>query len=751
MQVLERLFPLTEREPVLVVVTHRSEPDHPSWPVHRRALQDHAHRAQVLILKELPTRVERELLEALVGKGTLPADIERRVLTAADGNPFYLEELIRSLIDASLLVRQERGWRFKHGQPVGIPPTVERVIISRIDRLSPGARSAIQTASVLGRQFGLDLLEAVAGGNAALSVALSELVFLELLCEEVESVYRFKHALIQEAAYNNMLKRQRRELHERAAEAIVLLFSDHIEQHYGILAHHYRAGERLGDALRYFELAAHAAQRVHAVDATLENFSSAWEIAEELDSERRAALRLQVGKVRSQAGHIGDARQDFEAVLRTARESGDRTLEIEAMNELGFLLAGAVDYQEALPLLEQAQGAAADIGLREAEVSAASRLSVVYTNLMHLDLAISQAHRADEAARDIGDERLRGMALDALQVASVMVGDMATVGEVSEDLVRIHQHRGDLWYLQLALFQWAWVDMAAGRWERAEQRFSEGLAVNRSIDDRGNVSIFPAALCWLFRVKGDYGRAIRLGRQALELATTVGHTEFISWAAELIGWTLLEVFAVREALEYLEQALDTAHKAGARLELIRAACHLAFARWLAGDHSRAVQESAIAERWIGEVTAPTGRVYLQGADGPIALANLHNLRRDPARALELAGPVFDAALAADWHEIVAGAALVLGRAHGQMGETERASRALQIALERAERFAMPGLAWRARAELATLLRATAPRAAQDHASRSYDTITALSAAVEDDTIRAAFLAGAKAQLPKGES
>jgi hypothetical protein len=100
---------------------------------------------------------------------------------------------------------------------------------------------------------------------------------------------------------------------------------------------------------------------------------------------------------------------------------------------------------------------------------------------------------------------------------------------------------------------------------------------------------------------------------------------------------------------------------------------------------------------------------------------------------------------------VAGAALVLGRAHGQMGETERAARALQIAVERAERFAMPGLAWRAHAELAALLRATAPRAAQDHASRSRDTIAALSVAIEDDTIRAAFLTAAKAQLPNGES
>jgi len=86
----------------------------------------------------------------------------------------------------------------------------------------------------------------------------------------------------------------------------------------------------------------------------------------------------------------------------------------------------------------------------------------VYTNLLRLDLSVDRAHQAWALAREIGDDRSVAMAMDALQVASVMVGDMATVGEVSAALVKIHRQRGDLWYLQFALFQWAWVDMAAG-------------------------------------------------------------------------------------------------------------------------------------------------------------------------------------------------------------------------------------------------------------------------------------------------
>lgn len=750
LQVLESLFSLTNSLPLLIAVTHRSERDHPSWSLHRRALENYPAGVEVVNLQAVPAAEERHLLEALVGKGTLPESIQHRVLGAAEGNPLYLEEVIRSLIDAGSLVKRRGRWRFEQEKPVAIPPTVERVILSRIDRLSSEARSTIQIAAVIGRAFRVDLLGAVADSEGATARVVSELVQLELLREAGRGEYRFKHALIQEAAYSNIVKRQRRELHGRVADAVKLLRAERLELHYAELAHHCRMAERPVEALGYFELAAEDARRVYAVDAALQNFAAALEIAEAINSERVAALRLQVGKVRSQAGHVADARNDFEEVLRIAREHGDGALEIDAMNELGFLLAGAVNYQQALDILEQARARAESLGLHAAEVAASSRLSIVYTNHLRLDLAVDRANRAVTKARDLGDDRLLGIALDALQVASVMVGDMATVDHVSENLVRIHRHRGDLWYLQTALFQWAWVDMAAGRWPEAERRFAEGVAVNRRIEDRGSESMFPAVLCWLSRVRGDYQGALARGRQGVELATAVGHTEFISWAAELLGWTLLDLFAVEEAVPHLERALEAATTAGARLELIRAASHLSLARWLAADRERAMEVCADAERWIGEVTAPPGRVYLQGADGPIAIAQLHVLRGEPLAAMNLALPILQAALAADWHEVVAAASLVLARAQIQLRDHEAAVGNLELSIARAEDYAMLGVAWRAHAELAKLLKTTALPEALTHASRSRELVDGLASAIEDVSIRGTFIRGAHAVLAEGE-
>lgn len=744
-QLLERLFPLAEAERALLVVSLRPEPDHPSWRLHRQAALQHPGRVHALMLEGLPSGADGQLLDALVGHGTLPGDVERRIIDTAEGNPFYLEELVRSLIDDDALVAEEGGWRFEHGTAVDIPPTIERLIISRIDRLSPAARDTIQAASVLGRQFGRELLEAVSAGASALSEALSELQLMDLLREEAASEYRFKHALIQEAAYNNMLKRRRRELHARAADALASLLSDNLEPYYAVLAQHYRGAGRLQEAIRYFELAATSARRVYAVGVAIDHYTAALDIAESLGLERTAQLLLLRGQMRGQAGQLAGGRQDLELALRAARANADRTLEVETMNELGFLLAGAVNYRESLPLLERSLAAAKAIGLREAQVAGASRLSIVYTNLLRLDLAVDRAHRAWALAREIGEDRSVAMAMDALQVASVMVGDMATVDEVSAPLVEIHRQRGDLWYLQFALFQWAWVDMAAGRWDAAERLFSEGLAVNQQIGDRANEPVFRATLGWVARARGQYGRAIELGRRAIELASEVGHAEFLSWAAGLLGWTLLEVFAVSEAADQLESSLQTAEEAGARIEVIRAVCHLPLARWLAG-RERALEEAATAERLVSEITAPPGRVYLQGADGPIALATFYVAAGDPPRALDLAGPVLHAAMAAEWHELVAGAALAVGRAKARLDDPAGAREALGTAVERAEHFQIPGLAWRAHAQLAAIGR----RAARpSHDARARGLVEALSRSIENESIRRTFLEGATARLSGG--
>jgi ABC-type oligopeptide transport system substrate-binding subunit/class 3 adenylate cyclase len=295
LQLVERLLPVTQEFGVLLVFTQRAERDHPSWAVRELAAREFPHRTRELTLEALSGDAGAELLAALVGSETLPDDLRSRILDAAEGNPFFLEELVRSLVDAGALVREDSGWRFDHDAEIELPPTVEQVIVARIDRLPDPARNVLGAASVLGRHFGVPLLEGVSGGNGATRQALHELERLDLVREErrwPQPEYRFKHALIQEGAYRNMLTADRARLHRRAAEWLEERHAGNEEEVYGLLAHHWLAATDEEKAIEYLLRAGDKARQEYALDESVEHYRALLPLLEERGRNQEAALVL---------------------------------------------------------------------------------------------------------------------------------------------------------------------------------------------------------------------------------------------------------------------------------------------------------------------------------------------------------------------------------------------------------------------------------------------------------------------------
>ena len=149
-------------------------------------------------------------------------------------------------MDAGAVTHDEDGWRFVHDVPLEVPPTVEKVILARIDRLDAGARDALVAASVLGRQFGLPLLERWLRRGGRRSQSLLDLMRLDLVREGrrwPEPEYRFKHALIQEAAYRTLVTVDRNRLHREAATWLEARYEGREEEVAGLLAHHWLAAD----------------------------------------------------------------------------------------------------------------------------------------------------------------------------------------------------------------------------------------------------------------------------------------------------------------------------------------------------------------------------------------------------------------------------------------------------------------------------------------------------------------------------
>jgi ABC-type oligopeptide transport system substrate-binding subunit/class 3 adenylate cyclase len=295
LQLLERLMGDTEVWALLLVLTSRPERDHTSWRVKEHAARELPHRTDELALEALSGDAGRALLHALVGEGTLPAEMQRRILEPAEGNPFFLEEIVRSIADAGALVREGDGWRFDHAVEVEVPPTVEKVILARIDRLEPGPHAALMAASVLGREFGLPILEAVSGGDGSVQRSLLDLQRLDLVREArrwPEPEFRFKHALIQEAAYRTLVTDDRTRLHRKAAEWLQDAYAGREDEVAGLLAHHWLSAEDEDKAVTYLTRAGDRARQEYALDEAIGHYRDLLPILERRGERQEVALVL---------------------------------------------------------------------------------------------------------------------------------------------------------------------------------------------------------------------------------------------------------------------------------------------------------------------------------------------------------------------------------------------------------------------------------------------------------------------------
>ena len=239
---------------ILMLVNYRPEYSH-SWGSKTYYTQ--------FRLDPLGRESAEELLSALMSDAVELRPLKRLIIEKTEGNPFFIEEMIRALFDQGCASPQWRGQGHPVNIEIHIPPTVKGILASRIDRLPPDEKGFLQTLAVIGKEFPLGLVRGVTRKpDEELERMLAALQLSEFIYEQPafpESAYTFKHALTQEVAYGSLLGERRKELHERTAGQIEALFNSRLEDHYGELAHHYSCSGSSLKALEYLQLAAQQA------------------------------------------------------------------------------------------------------------------------------------------------------------------------------------------------------------------------------------------------------------------------------------------------------------------------------------------------------------------------------------------------------------------------------------------------------------------------------------------------------------
>ena len=280
--VLDRLVESLPTARLLLLVNYRPEYRH-GWggKTYYRQLR----------LDPLAPETATALLETLLGGDAGLEPLKRLLLARTEGNPFFLEESVRSLVDDGVLVGERGAYRLvKTPKTVHVPATVQAILAARIDRLPPEDKDLLQTASVIGTDVPLAVLAGVAGEPAdALAEGLARLQAAEFLYEtslfpDVE--YTFKHALTHEVAYGSLLQDRRRALHARTVAAIEDLYPERLAEHVERLAHHALRGEAWDKAVRYLRQAGAKAMERSAYREAAASFDQALDALRHLPESR---------------------------------------------------------------------------------------------------------------------------------------------------------------------------------------------------------------------------------------------------------------------------------------------------------------------------------------------------------------------------------------------------------------------------------------------------------------------------------
>jgi len=509
-------------------------------------------------LAPLARRSSRELADALLQKLAQPYIALRELITGgAEGNPFYMEELTKMLIDDGVIVVGSDVWQVMPERlaRVHVPPTLVGVLQARVDALPPEEKLALQVASVVGHVFWADALAAIDPRlvDALPALMARELVYgRETTAFEGIGEYVFKHNVLHQVTYESVLKRDRRERHGRCAEWLVAQTGERVSEHLGLIANHYEKAGDLAHAALYFRRAADDAIESYANEAALDHLARALALTAQDDFGGRfelVRLRIDVLSAMGKRDEQRAAAEELALLAERLDDDGRRALAAGRLARHAFFTA---DYQRACAE-----------GERGARLGAASvdRFAGLEAHSCWAD-ALRMLGRHDEAL--VQAERLAALAVE--------LGD-------------------DTAYLQIVSSLWG-IAVDRGQYGVALEHFRRGLAFWRDRGDRAREGAVLGSMGDVQRCLGNFREAIDLGHAAAKIYREIGIT--VQEALALIN--------VATALRLDGRATEALEPATGGLEIARRANHAelcAAGAIVAGDVHRAMgnlQPAAVSYR-----------------------------------------------------------------------------------------------------------------------------------------------------------
>jgi class 3 adenylate cyclase/predicted ATPase len=507
---------------------------------------DHPH-VTTLTMSRLDRRQEADLVALVTGEKPLPADVVEQIVARTDGVPLFVEELTKTVLESGLLADAGDRWELSGPlPPLAIPTTLHDSLMARLDRLAP-VKVVAQTGAAIGREFSYELLAAVAPISAnQLGDALEQLVGSELVFRRgvpPAATYTFKHALIQDAAYQSMLKSRRQQLHASIAEALEQRFSDIGQAHPEVLAQHLTEAGLAARAIPYWrragELAAGRSANAEAIahlNNGLELIGTLPETPERLNEE--LGLRIAIGgPLIATQGHAAPE------VERTYTRAWALCNQLDRSAELLPVLRGLWNYHMVRGELQRAH----DLSTRLVALAGEQRTPV------HRALArrargttLVLLGRFADAAQELNE----GIAIDDAVAAWEDPAHLLLYTERAGVVCRVHS---------------AWTSWFLGFPDRALQSVQAGVALAQRL---AHVPSLTFALIWatlLHDLRNEFAEARERAEAAIQIAGEHRLAQWLAFANICCGFALVGLGRRTEGIAQLQTGLADWNGTGARV------------------------------------------------------------------------------------------------------------------------------------------------------------------------------------------
>jgi len=564
----EHLLPLTQTEALFVFFTTRPDPESARLQILEFAANNPDVRFQEIPLEPLTGEQSAHMLENLVGGIQLPASLREQILEKTEGNPFYIEEVIRTLVADGVLVRgpRDQGWML--GRDVGkmvIPGTIQALLLARIDRLDDEVKQVLKLASVIGRHFFKRVLGAIGEAETELEASLGVLEHAELIrlrdrLPEIE--YVFNHALVQEAAYGSMLADSRRAIHRRIAEAIEGLYADRLDEFTSLLAHHYTRAEVWEKAQEYLFKAGDQAGRMAGDSEALEHFRQAeaaylQAFGDKLSPLQRAQLARKIGTALHGTGQ-------WEAGLQQLRRALSQLGWHYPESRLGVQFA-ILRYLGAhvLRLIRGRLGMPVE---RRLDLMSAEEISTICHTMAWADYFLDKERMLLDCLLELqAGEHSQFALAEARGLSALGFGFMTyDARKISR---RYHARAGVLAResgsasaIAFATHSLGFLDFYDGNWDESDSHLRASVKAYREAGDIHRWGGAALMLSFITSARGDLSETMALAAQLLSAGQDAADPQLKSWGFQAKGYAEMALGPLDEAIANMRQGVALAEK-----------------------------------------------------------------------------------------------------------------------------------------------------------------------------------------------